>query len=136
MTCEVFDYARDELDLTLSVVDIGGGFVDGEQEEAEIAYKQTATVINESTAKVFAAYPDVRLIAEPGRFFAQATTCSFAQVIGKRQVAAEDGQVRIHSHLCHCECQTLCECYLGVAGHGQALHCTNYLSYQSCKRSC
>lgn len=99
MTCEVFDYARDELDLTLSVVDIGGGFVDGEQEEAEIAYKQTATVINESTAKVFAAYPDVRLIAEPGRFFAQATTCSFAQVIGKRQVAAEDGQVRIYLHL-------------------------------------
>ena len=77
MTCEVFDYARDELDLTLSVVDIGGGFLIGDQ-ESEIAYKQTATVINESTAKVFAAYPEVKLIAEPGRFFARCITCSFA----------------------------------------------------------
>ena len=95
MSCEVFDYARDELDLTLSVVDIGGGFGAGEQKESEVAYKQAATVIKESAEKMFAAYPDVRLIAEPGRFFTKFTTCSFAQVIGKRQVAVEDRQVRI-----------------------------------------
>ena len=99
MTCEVFDYARDELDLTLSVVDIGGGILIGDQ-ESEIAYKQTATVINESTAKVFAAYPEVNLIAEPGRFFARCITCSFARVIGKRWVDVEDRQVRIYSKVC------------------------------------
>ena len=100
MACKVFDYARDELGLTLSVVDIGGGFVVGEQKEAEVAYEQAATVINESAEKVFAAYSDVKLIAEPGRFFARCTTCSFARVIGKRQVAVEDRQVRVHSQLC------------------------------------
>ena len=95
-SCEVFDYARDELDLTLCVVDIGGGFPVGEKKESEVAYKRAASVINESARKVFAAYPDARLIAEPGRFFAQSTTCLFARVIGKRQVSVKDRQVRIH----------------------------------------
>ena len=96
MSCEVFDYARDQLDLTLSMVDIGGGFTVGEQKESEATFIQAATVINESVEKVFTAYPNVKLIAEPGRFFAKSTTCSFAQIIGKRRVTVEDRQVRIH----------------------------------------
>jgi len=97
--CKVFDYARDELDLALSVMDIGGGFPVGDNKESVAAFKQAASFINESAEKVFASYPDVRLIAEPGRFFAQRTTCSFAQVIGKRKIAVKDGQVRIHLQL-------------------------------------
>ena len=96
MCCKVFDYARDELDLALSVMDIGGGFPVGEKEESVVAYKQAASVINQSAEKVFTAYPNVKLIAEPGRFFAQSTTYSFAQVIGKRKVSVKDTQVRIH----------------------------------------
>ena len=91
---KVFDYARDELDLALSVMDIGGGFPAGNNKESVAAFEQAASVINESAEKVFAAYPGVRLIAEPGRFFAQRTTCSFAQVIGKRHISVEDRQVR------------------------------------------
>ena len=91
---KVFDYARDELDLALSVMDIGGGFPAGDNKESVAAFEQAASVINESAEKVFAAYPGVRLIAEPGRFFAQRTTCSFAQVIGKRHISVEDRQVR------------------------------------------
>ena len=90
----MFDYARDELDLALSVVDIGGGFPVGE--ESVVAYRQAASVINQSAEKVFTAYPDVKFIAEPGRFFAQSTTYSFAQVIGKKKVPMKDTQVRIH----------------------------------------
>ena len=97
--CKVFNYARDELDLALSVMDIGGGFPVGDNTESVAAFKQAASVINESAEKVFASYPDVRLIAEPGRFFAQRTTCSFAQVIGKRKVAVKNGQVRIRLRL-------------------------------------
>ena len=91
--CKVFDYARDELDLALSVMDIGGGFL-ASQQVSVADFKQAASVINESAEKVFAAYPDVRLMAEPGRFFAKSTTCSFAQVIGKRRISVEDRQVR------------------------------------------
>ena len=93
MSCKVFDYARDELDLALSVMDIGGGF-SARKQESVVAYKQAASVINHSAGKVFTDYPDVRVIAEPGRFFAKSTTCSFARVIGKRKVSVEDRQVR------------------------------------------
>ena len=83
-SCEVFDYARDEMGLTLSVVDIGGGFEGFEQLQGR--FERTSAVVAASVKTVFAAYPNVTVFAEPGRFFARRTSVLLTRVIGKRWI--------------------------------------------------
>ena len=89
-SCEVFDYARDEMGLTLSVVDIGGGFEGFEHLQGR--FEKTSAIVAASVKTVFAAYPNVTVFAEPGRFFARRTSVLLTRVIGKRWTATEEGQ--------------------------------------------
>ena len=89
-SCEVFDYARDELGLTLSMVDLGGGF-EGFK-ELQGRFEKISAVVTASVKTVFAAYPNVTVFAEPGRFFARRTSTLLTRVIGKRRIAHEEGQ--------------------------------------------
>ena len=89
-SCEVFDYARDELGSTLSVIDIGGGFEGFEHLQGR--FERTATVLSASVKTVFAAYTNVTVFAEPGRFFARRTSILLTRVIGKRRIVDKDEQ--------------------------------------------
>ena len=112
-SCEVFDYARDEMGLTLSVVDIGGGFEGFEQLQGR--FERTSAVVTASVKTVFAAYPNVTVFAEPGRFFARRTCVLLTRVIGKRRTATEEGQkVRDNMHtdfVCAIACLRVDICY-------------------------
>ena len=89
-SCEVFDYARDELGSTLSVMDIGGGFEGFEHLQGR--FERTSAVVSASVKTVFAAYPNVTVFAEPGRLFARRTSILLTRVIGKRWITKEEGK--------------------------------------------
>ena len=89
-SCEVFDYARDELGLALSVMDIGGGFEGFEHLQGR--FERTSAVVSASVKTVLAAYPNVTVFAEPGRLFARRTSILLTRVIGKRWIADKDEQ--------------------------------------------
>ena len=70
---EVFDYAK-EKGFIMSVLDIGGGFT-GQN------FKECAQAINETLPQI---YPSPRIIAEPGRYFAEETFTFVIPIIGQR----------------------------------------------------
>ena len=55
-------------------------------------FERSSAVIFASVQTVFAAYPNVSVFAEPGRFFARRTSVLLTRVIGKRWVATKEGQ--------------------------------------------
>jgi len=81
----VFDQAK-ALGINLSLVDIGGGFSGGDEE----TFAKFATVIRNKTQELFS--PEVRIIAEPGRYFAAASHTLAVTVISKRVLKQEDSR--------------------------------------------
>jgi len=76
---EVFDQAVD-VGYDLKLLDVGGGFVDE-------TFELFAGVLNEALEEHFPAH--IRVIAEPGRFYASNAFTLAAHVIARREVAAE-----------------------------------------------
>ncbi|VDK59442.1 unnamed protein product [Anisakis simplex] len=71
----------------MKLLDIGGGFPGG---EAEIgSFENMARLIGSCLDEYFPASEGVRIIAEPGRFFAHATFSLVTNVIGVKKVGAE-----------------------------------------------
>ena len=70
---EVFEYAKKK-GYVMDVLDIGGGFT-------KETFKDCASVIRDNLDKNF---DSTRVIAEPGRFFAEETFTFFTPVIGQR----------------------------------------------------
>jgi ornithine decarboxylase len=85
----VFDLA-DARGLNLEILDIGGGFMpDFESTTGRLSLGDVPAAINAALDEHFPAHaPDApRVIAEPGRFFAQHAAIFATQVIGTRQRA-------------------------------------------------
>lgn len=75
---EVFEYARKN-GYMCNILDIGGGFT-------KDTFKDCAHAINESFVANFDDIrKDVRVIAEPGRYFAEETFAFFSPVVGSRK---------------------------------------------------
>ncbi|GAM21879.1 hypothetical protein SAMD00019534_050540 [Acytostelium subglobosum LB1] len=85
MVKKVFDMAK-EHGMDLKLVDIGGGF-SGSNDELLTKFTE---VIRKKTAELFA--PDVRIIAEPGRYFAAMSHTLAVTVISKRIIKQEDNR--------------------------------------------
>jgi len=66
--------------ITLSLLDIGGGFPG--DEDAKLSFEELATAIAPVIDNLFPS--DIQVIAEPGRFFCSASTTSALQVYSKR----------------------------------------------------
>jgi len=90
---EVFNIARDELGIqTMRMVDLGGGYSGGSGDGMK-ALAPVAKVINEALDACFPAEASdaaggmtrYTIIAEPGRYFAEAACSLFASVYGKRE---------------------------------------------------
>ena len=78
----VFD-AAEELGLQLEILDIGGGFPG--QERGEVSLGEISANIKSSLAEHFPETKygrSLRLIAEPGRYFASAAYTLVANIIG------------------------------------------------------
>ena len=58
-----------------------------------------ASAIKSSVASLFADYHDLRVIAEPGRYFAASTHALAVNVIAKRCVTNGSSKVRVFSNL-------------------------------------
>lgn len=80
---KVFDEAQ-LIGYTLNLLDIGGGFPGFDQ--PEINFDEVTCTINSSINKLFPEGSGVRIIAEPGRYFAASAYTLAANVIAKREV--------------------------------------------------
>ena len=96
MCKEVFDKAKVK-GFNLTILDIGGGFPGTEDENVSVKFEEFATVINKSLDRYFnlEEFPEeygLRIIGEPGRYFASAASTLVLNVIAKnRKVDKETG---------------------------------------------
>lgn len=85
--------ARDVMDMgteigfDMKVLDIGGGFPG--QDSVQLKFEEVATVIKESLEKYFPPEANVRVIAEPGRYFVASAFTLVVNVTAKRMVARD-----------------------------------------------
>lgn len=68
MAAEVFEFNKKQLGYNFSLLDIGGGFP-GTRDSGELFEKMAATITSSLSRHFSAAYPGVRIIAEPGNDF-------------------------------------------------------------------
>jgi len=80
----IFDYASDSCGLQLSLLDIGGGFPGSAQQLTN--FPQFCKAIEQSLDEHFPVSSGVRLIAEPGRYFAMKPYSLCTAIIGKRVI--------------------------------------------------
>lgn len=92
---DVFDVGT-TMGFNFNILDIGGGFPG--HADAPITFEEIANVLNESLNKYFPPKRNVRIIAEPGRFFVASAFNLAVNVIAKRTVytsgIGEDGAER------------------------------------------
>ena len=85
----VFDEAS-ALGMHFELLDIGGGFP-GDEETAQVKFVDIAREVNSLVPVLF---PDVRVIAEPGRFVAMQSSTLVTKVVSKAEL--EGDKVRYH----------------------------------------
>jgi len=91
----VFDLAE-ELGHPMTFLDIGGGFLGTDTET--VIFKDIALSISASLDELFPS-PDIRIIAEPGRYFASECVVLVTTVIGRRERTHEDPETGEHVSL-------------------------------------
>ncbi|GLC44530.1 Mitochondrial 2-oxoadipate and 2-oxoglutarate transporter [Pleodorina starrii] len=93
---KVFDEAA-SLGYRMELLDIGGGFTGHFDELGNVMFGEIANTINAALAKYFPPgcpeLGDVRVIAEPGRYFAETSSTLFTPVIGTRDRVVKDGSI-------------------------------------------
>eukprot|EP00442_Polarella_glacialis_P059133 CAMPEP_0115152972 /NCGR_PEP_ID=MMETSP0227-20121206/66459_1 /TAXON_ID=89957 /ORGANISM="Polarella glacialis, Strain CCMP 1383" /LENGTH=480 /DNA_ID=CAMNT_0002563643 /DNA_START=166 /DNA_END=1604 /DNA_ORIENTATION=+ len=85
---EVFGLATERGMPPLRLLDIGGGFPSDEE-----TFSPLAQAVSEKLTRLFpsAAFPGLRIIAEPGRYFASSTAHLLTKVYAKAKLPAQDG---------------------------------------------
>lgn len=99
---EVFILA-DTFGYKFNVLDIGGGFPGYDLDSALIlddghTFEEIATTINAEIESQFSDYPDLKIIAEPGRFFATSCGTLVTNVIGKKKIKI-DNELIFHYYI-------------------------------------
>lgn len=74
--------AAEQLGFKMELLDIGGGFPGSLQLGA--LFQEVADTVNSSLANLFGQYHDLKVIAEPGRYFACSTHTLAVNIISKR----------------------------------------------------
>ncbi|EER13800.1 Ornithine decarboxylase, putative [Perkinsus marinus ATCC 50983] len=85
---EVFDAAASRYGMKLSILDIGGGFQGVDREGSPLNFKSMATVVNSLLDTLFPDPDEVRVIAEPGRFFACSPCALLTKIYSKNVVVS------------------------------------------------
>mmetsp|Transcript_591 Transcript_591/g.1599 ORF Transcript_591/g.1599 Transcript_591/m.1599 type:complete len:404 (-) Transcript_591:602-1813(-) len=81
---EIFD-AAEAMGFDMELLDIGGGFTGRFDDCGNVMFGEIATTINNALAKHFPPEMNVRVIAEPGRYFAETSATLFTPVYGQRE---------------------------------------------------
>ncbi len=87
---KIFD-AGSALGHDMTLLDIGGGFLGRFDDHGHVMFGDIARTINAALAQHFPADGGVRVIAEPGRYFAETSAALFTPVYGKRDRPAAEG---------------------------------------------
>ncbi|GIL96863.1 hypothetical protein Vretimale_2607 [Volvox reticuliferus] len=90
---KVFDAAH-VLGFNMELLDIGGGFTGHFDEMGNVMFGEIANTINTALAAHFPPEMGVRVIAEPGRYFAETSSTLLTPVYGQRDRIAQDGVVK------------------------------------------
>jgi len=80
---EIFDVAED-LGFNMELLDIGGGFTGHFDACGNVMFGEIASTINNALAQHFPPESGVRVIAEPGRYFAETSATLMTPVYGQR----------------------------------------------------
>jgi len=88
---QAFDAAA-ALGYEMTLLDIGGGFTAPYNPETAELFRCTADVINTAIDKHFPADCGVRIIAEPGRYFAETSATLFTTILGQRALLDSEEQ--------------------------------------------
>lgn len=88
----IFD-AGEGLGHEMRLLDIGGGFTGHFDDHGHVIFGDIARTINAALSVHFPADSGVRVIAEPGRYFAETSATLFVPVYGKRDRVAAAGGV-------------------------------------------
>lgn len=87
----IFDVAE-LMGFHMELLDIGGGFTGHFDSQGNVVFGEIAKTVNAAIAAEFPAHTGVRIIAEPGRYFAETSATIFTPVYGKRDRPAENGK--------------------------------------------
>lgn len=91
---EVFDKAKN-IGFKPYLLDIGGGFP-GLSSKDEVQFNDITIAINDEIQKSFSSEENIRIIAEPGRFFATKCMTLVTSVAGKKCIKGEHGEKIYH----------------------------------------
>jgi ornithine decarboxylase len=89
----IFDKAR-ALGFNMELLDIGGGFTGHFDSHGNVMFGEIANAINAAVATNFPVEEGVRIIAEPGRYFAETSASLLMPVYGQRDRLNEDGSIK------------------------------------------
>lgn len=90
---KIFDQAT-ALGFDMELLDIGGGFTGRFDAHGNVMFGDIANTINSALAAHFPQEMGVRVIAEPGRFFAETAATLMTPVYGQRDRVSPDGEVK------------------------------------------
>jgi ornithine decarboxylase len=93
----LFNFAKDELDYRFEILDLGGGFSDiGKRTDGDTLFERICATIKEALDIYFPEEDNedysIRIIAEPGRYFAQ-RVFSLAVSVTSKKLLSNDSQV-------------------------------------------
>jgi diaminopimelate decarboxylase len=75
-----------KMDMSIKIIDIGGGFPGVDR---TVRFEDIAKRVNDGIQEFFSSSPSIQFVAEPGRYFAEATHTLVLNVIGKKKVIDE-----------------------------------------------
>lgn len=79
---KVFEIAK-SIDIHMNLIDIGGGFPG--TDDAVVSFESMAEVINKGINELFADLPNIKFIAEPGRYFVASSHTLVCSIINKKE---------------------------------------------------
>mmetsp|Transcript_7867 Transcript_7867/g.15330 ORF Transcript_7867/g.15330 Transcript_7867/m.15330 type:complete len:478 (-) Transcript_7867:682-2115(-) len=89
----IFDAGAD-LGFSMDLLDVGGGFTGHFDENGDVMFGEIANTINAVLESHFPLEMGVRVIAEPGRYFAETSSTLMTPVYGQRDRIIPDGSIR------------------------------------------
>jgi len=87
---KVFDIAS-EIDIHMCLIDIGGGYPG--TDDATVSFELMSEVINKGIDELFKDNPNIKFIAEPGRYFVASSHTIICSIINKKEkINKESGE--------------------------------------------
>lgn len=92
---QVFEIAK-SVDIEMTIVDIGGGFPG--TEKAKVPFERMAEEINRGIDELFYDLPNVKFIAEPGRYFVASSHTIVCSIINKKEKTNKETGEKVYTY--------------------------------------